>query len=291
MKKYLLTITTLLSITTASYAQDAKMGTTLINKVTQPCVVANYNYPGDVVEGALKKKLTAAKIGSDSKATDNFKVYKGVIYNVFTADKIDLYYKVEDKKTTSTVYILASKGYDNFYKYETDSIVYINAINYLNTFINDATAYKLNEDIVAQQKTISNSEKELKSLEKDEAKILKSKAKIESNISKNNLEINPYKTDMEKQQALLEAAKLKTATLDQMDALKKEISKQEDAVKSATKKYNNAVSSLDDLTKDLKKSEDELEENKQTQQKQKDVLAKQQDELNKLKAELATIKL
>lgn len=289
MKKTLLAIIALLFLSQFLKAQDAQIGSTMIKNMTQPCIIANYNYAGHVVEGALEKKLKEAKIGKDSKATDNFRVYKGVIYNVFNDYKIDLYYKIEDKTTTSTLYLLVSKGYDNFIKPENDPTIYNNAVKYMNDLINDAVAFKLNEDIVDLEKEISSSEKKMKSLKKPESKILKSKAKIESKISKRNLEINPLKTEMEKQIGLLEVAKSKTATLDQMDALQKEVSKHEDAVKSATKKYENSISGIDDLTKDLKKLEEKLEANKLEQQKQQTEIESQKSNLNKLKTELATI--
>ncbi|QLH47127.1 MAG: hypothetical protein HWD58_16780 [Bacteroidota bacterium] len=43
------------------------------------------------------------------------------------------------------------------------------------------------------------------------------------------------KAEWESQKKLLETVKAKTATLDQMDALKKEVSKQEDATAKAEK--------------------------------------------------------
>jgi hypothetical protein len=104
MKKQFLTLTALLSLSLSSFAQNPQTGTTVINKASQPCVYADYQMPGSIVEGALKKKLTDAKIGSDSKASDGFRVYKGVVFQQISKDKMDLYVKVEEKKPISWLF-------------------------------------------------------------------------------------------------------------------------------------------------------------------------------------------
>ena len=43
-----------------------------------------------------------------------FTVYKGVVWHVTGAGRVDLYYKVTGNKKRSKVYFIASKGYDNY---------------------------------------------------------------------------------------------------------------------------------------------------------------------------------
>lgn len=289
MKKILLTLTTLSILIGNSFAQNAQTGTTIINKASQPCVYADYQYEGSIVEGALKKKFTDAKIGSDSKASDGFRVYKGVVVPQLTNEKIDLYIKVEEKKPMSTVYLLTSKGYDNFMKKETDSTTINNSINFLNNFMNDVLSFKLGKDIEKQEEVIADAEKKNKSIAKDGESLLKEKSKIESRISKTNIEIGSLKSDMENQQKMLETVKAKTATIEQMEALKKEVSKQEDATKKATKKYESALKDADDNATDLKKNEEEIAKNKTEQETQIAEVKKQRDILEGIKAERSKI--
>ncbi len=74
MKNYLLTLIAMCALSFLTHAQDAGQGTVEINKISQPCVKATYSISADMVEGALKKKFSDAKLGSSSKATDGFRV-------------------------------------------------------------------------------------------------------------------------------------------------------------------------------------------------------------------------
>lgn len=289
MKKTLLSLTLLTSLSLAAWAQNAKTTSTVFNKTEQQCVTADYQMPGNLVEGALKKKFADAKLGSDSKASDGFRVFKGVTLSKINAEKMDLYYKVDEKKPLSTVSILTSKGYDNFIKKETDSSIINNTILFLNNFVNDVNAFKLNKDIEAQQEVIEIAEKKNKSIAKEGESLLKSKSKTESKQSQNNIEIGSLKSDMENQQKTLETIKTKTATIEQMDALKKEVSKQEDVVKKATKRYDNAINDAEYFVKELKENALEIQQNKTDQENQIAEVKKQKDILESLKAELAKI--
>jgi hypothetical protein len=94
---------------------------------------------------------------------------------------------------------------------------------------------------------------------------------------------------MENQQKTLETIKTKTATIEQMDALKKEVSKQEDVVKKATKRYDNAINDAEYFVKELKENALEIQQNKTDQENQIAEVKKQKDILESLKAELAKI--
>jgi chromosome segregation ATPase len=150
-------------------------------------------------------------------------------------------------------------------------------------------AFKLNKDIEAQQEVIEIAEKKNKSIAKEGESLLKSKSKTESKQSQNNIEIGSLKSDMENQQKTLETIKTKTATIEQMDALKKEVSKQEDVVKKATKRYDNAINDAEYFVKELKENALEIQQNKTDQENQIAEVKKQKDILESLKAELAKI--
>jgi hypothetical protein len=91
MKNITFTLAILFSLSFAALAQNATLATSEINKVSQPCIKSEYNISADMVEGALKKKFNDAKLGSGSKATDGFRVYKGVVIPEITKEKMDVY--------------------------------------------------------------------------------------------------------------------------------------------------------------------------------------------------------
>ena len=201
MKNYFSTLAVLIAFAFYSNAQEiqnAKTSTIEINKLPQPCVVAEYPIAADMVEGALRKKFADAKLGSGDKTKDGFRVYKGIVIPEITKERIDVYFKVEDKKPMSTVYMLTSKGYDNFMKMDPDSTAVNNTITYLNAFIKDATAYLLNNQIAQQNEVIKGVEKKSRKAAKDGECLMKDKAKTESKISRSAIELSAMKAEMEK---------------------------------------------------------------------------------------------
>ena len=279
----------LLTQTPALFAQYAQHGTTTFSKNARACLYADYPYDASLVEGALKKKLGDAGLVSDSKAGDGFRVYKGVVFNVLSAEKIDLYWKVEEKKPQATVYLMASKGYDNFLKRETDSLILENGLAFLNRFANDVQAFKLNRDMAAQQERITDEEKKARALAKEAESLQKQKSKLESKIATNRIETGSLKSDWENQQKTLETIRTKTATLDQMEALKKEMAKQEDAVEKAEKKYRSSVKDGEELAADLQEAEQDIAKNKSAQETQAAEVKRQKEALEALRSELSRI--
>jgi DNA repair exonuclease SbcCD ATPase subunit len=291
MKKQILCLAIILLAGLHSFAQDIKEGTTELNKVSQPCIIASYAMSYDVVEGALLKKMSDAKYSKPSKTKDGFKMYKGINIPDIMNATLDYYIKIEDKKPNATLYMLISRGYDNFLKRESaDSVAIENAKLYLNKFMTDLMSFQLNKDIVAQNGAIKDVEKKMKNAAKDEESLTKDKSKVESKISGNEIEIQALKVDMEAQQAALETVKQETATVDQMEALKKKVTKQEDASKKATKKYEKALESAGSYKDELQKTESKLNDNATEQLKIKSELEEANKKLEELKTQLANLK-
>lgn len=290
MKKYLLTLTLILASFGFANAQVSKVGNAELTKISRPAVIGEYGIAADIVEGAIKKKFSDMKLGSGDKTKDGYRVFKGVEIADIAPGKMDLYYRVEDRKPNSTVYLIMSKGYDNFMKTDEDSAAYANAMQFLEKFVVDATAFQLNKDIEKQEEVIADVEKDLKKLNKNEESLNKDKSKAESKISSATIEQSSLKNEMEAQQKLLEQVKTKTATIDQMDALKKEVSKQESAVSKATKNYEKAVKKVEDTKSDLNKAESKIGDNKIEIDKVKNQLQNENQKLQDLKDQLANLK-
>lgn len=271
-------------------AQDAKVSSIEINKVTQPCVVAKYPINATLVDGAMRKKMSDAKLGSGDKTKDGFRVYKGVYIPEITPAKMDVYYKVEANTSASTLYMLTSKGYDNFMKMDPDSEAIKNTIQYLNAFVKDATAFMVSNDIEKQKLIIVGTETQIKNLEKENESLNKKKTKLNTKINDNNIECSALKSVLESQQELLKTAQAKTATIDQVDALKKEVAKQESQTQKANKNYNKALSKTADLKQDLAELEKSIQDNKTEQLKQQEKLDAEKKRLSELQTQLGYLK-
>jgi hypothetical protein len=292
MKKYIFILSILISALN-SFAQDIKESTFLINNANQPCITANYALSGEIIEGAFIKKMTDAQLNKSSKASNGFKVYKKVIISEITKETIDLYYKVEDNKTSAILTLALSKGYDNFFKKETDSISIENTKTYLTKFFNDATAFLFTQQVNEQAAVVKKLEKKLKSQIKDEEGYTKDKSKIESKINSNKLDIVALKIEMEAQQKALEVIKTKTSTfesIEEVNALKKELSKQQVTAEKATKKYNSALEEAGNLKENLKKAEDKIADVALAQTATKSEIAEANKKINEITTQLANLK-
>jgi len=88
-----------------------------------------------------------------------------------------MYFKVEPKSKTqkdkSTIYLLVSKGYDNFISPEVDTATFAAATAFLNGFVAGTAGYRLNLDIEEQGKVVKNAEKKLASLQDDDKDLVR----------------------------------------------------------------------------------------------------------------------
>ncbi len=184
MKKLILSLVAIMAMYTTN-AQNAKESSIEFLKSTQPCVEANYNRPSDLMEEALKKRLSDAKIGSGDKAKGGFRVYKGVIVPEISTDKIDLYTKVDGKKENATVYILVSKGYDNFVTSAKEEVTVGNMKNFLNGLEINAASLKLLADIEAAKEAVIKAEDKYKTSIEEGTDLVSQKEKIERKIAEN----------------------------------------------------------------------------------------------------------
>ena len=290
MKKYILMSFFLLGFSTIIMAQETKVSSVQINGKSQPCVAANYMISADLVEAALRKKFSDLKLGSGSKASDGYRLYKGVVMSDLASEKMDIYFKVEDRKPSSTVYMLTSKGYDNFMTMSTDSVVVTKTISFLDHFVKDATAYRLNTEIEKQNNTMGDTEKRIKNNLKDGENLAKKKKKLESKISENVIETGAKKNEAENEQRALEQVKVKTATIEGVSDLKKEVGKQESVTKKATNNFESAVKDGAEYAEDLAKTEKEIEVNKNEQEALKILMEADKLKLQELKTQLRDVK-
>jgi hypothetical protein len=204
MKTLKLLFTTCLIAISASMFGQAVQGSTEALKAQQPCAMSTYSVNADVMEKALVDRLEKSKLSYDK--SKGFKVYKGVVLPEITTDKVDIYTKVEGKKDNCTVYVLVSKGYDNFISEKSDEKVFANMKTFLNSMQETANQYQLGLDAEEQASIIKKADKTYNSSVSDGKDLESDKAKIEKKIAEN-------KTEQETNMKALEAAKTKLAEI------------------------------------------------------------------------------
>ncbi|MBK7690276.1 MAG: hypothetical protein IPJ31_03875 [Bacteroidetes bacterium] len=269
-------------------AQETKVTSTEFNKKSQPAIAADFEMSGPIAEGAIKKKMSDAKIKGGSNK-NGFITYQEVIVPELRAEKMDVYFKIEDRKTSCTVMMLISKGYENFMSRETDPEVVDKSMMYLSNLRKDILTFGYNDEIAKQEEKVKDLEKDLKKATKEASSLAKDKSKAEGKAAENRNEIAKLKADVDNQNKTLEFVKAKTGTVDQMNAIKKEISKQEDAVKSATKKYESAVKDDADYNEDIQKATTKINENQTEQVKIKTEIESVKAKIAELKGKLAAL--
>jgi hypothetical protein len=206
MKKIVLTLCLGLAFfCKITFAQTAVESNIEIMKVNQPCVMATYTFSQDLLDETIKAKFVDAKVASPDKSK-GFKIYKGVTYPPFGAEKMDIYIKTDGKKETSICYVALSKGYDNFMTKVTDAETIANVITWLNGLNGGAAKVQLGHDIEAATEANGKSEKKYNSAIEDGKDFQKDLEKLQKKIEDN-------KTEQAKLLKELEDAKAKVVDL------------------------------------------------------------------------------
>jgi hypothetical protein len=106
------------------------------------------------------------------------------------------------EKNNSTVYLLVSSGNENFTSPAGDTTLWNSSRIFLNSFVEKTTAYSLEQDILAQENVVKDSQGKLVKLQKDENDLT-------ARISKNQENQKNQQLDIENQNKILEDLKLK----------------------------------------------------------------------------------
>jgi hypothetical protein len=171
--------------------------TITINKKIQPGLMLNLPNNTDVAEGTILQKLKETGYTPETKGAlfwkknklDGFYVFNGITLPALNNQKLDMYFKVESKskqqKDQSIIYLLVSKGYDNFISPEADTATFIAATAFLNGFVAGTDSYRLNLDIEEQEKVVKKAEKKLADLQDDDKTIVKKIENLQADLRNN----------------------------------------------------------------------------------------------------------
>lgn len=162
-------------------AQNAHEVSVTIDKETKTAFQGDYKVSKALMSTTVEDRLKKAGLSKSSK-TNGYQVYKGVIFPEISANKVDIYTKVEGKKANASVIMLVSAGYNNFVSTASDAATAANTITFLNKLNEDAVSMQGVIDLSAQQKAIAEAEKKRKKSEDQQAKLAKKKAKLEKQM-------------------------------------------------------------------------------------------------------------
>ncbi len=210
------------SLTTFSQASFTPI---TINKNLQPGLVLHLPNNTEVAEGTILQKLketgyspeTTGKLFWKKNKLDGFYVFNGITLPALNNQKLDMYFKVvpesKSQKEQSIIYMLVSKGYDNFISMESDSVTFLAATDFLNGFVATTASYRLNLDIEEQEKVVKNAEKKLANLQDDEKSLTKKIEEFQADLQKKKNEQLMQEKEIANQKVKLEELKAKVVKL------------------------------------------------------------------------------
>lgn len=202
-----------LLLVTAAYsnAQNIYSGNVEFDKTTQQGTIAEYNYTEDLVSNVLISEIE--KSAGKSKSVKGFQLFKGVHINEISPDAIDLYVKIDRKskkeKDKSVVYVLVSKGYDNFVTTASDASVFDNTKTFLQNITTKFAASDLSSQITEQEKLVKKEQKKLDGYSDDIKDMEKKIRKLNDDIEDRKKDIEKQKSEVSKQQGILDVLKSK----------------------------------------------------------------------------------
>ncbi|MDR0367855.1 MAG: hypothetical protein LBH82_01780 [Bacteroidales bacterium] len=196
MKKVFFLIATM-AITSVSIAQTAQERSIPFDKNNSYSGVSLdvSDYDVKTIAGALQSRFEISGLkGSNS---GKFRAYLAQNFPEFGTQNYDIYTQVVEvgkkKEKKTMVYLLVSKGNNNFVTPSSDPDIVNNMKTYLNGFTAYLKQYDTSLKIAEQQKNLAKMEKEFKSLTANKEKLQKQLDKTDTEIQQKQDLINKAK--------------------------------------------------------------------------------------------------
>jgi hypothetical protein len=177
----------------------------------KPSVTNDYIYSEKTVAKAIDDKF--GKMGYKGKDNKGFTVYRGVNLPALSGGPYDLYFKVDRNGKRSdenaTVYMLISKGNEQFISEADDNTLMNDAKTYLDSLTNDIAAYDLEQQISKEEDDLKKAEKKYENLMSNAENLQKQKKKIENDIEDNLQAQKNQQSTIEKQKQVTENLRAK----------------------------------------------------------------------------------
>jgi hypothetical protein len=151
----------------------------------------NEDVCGDFIVANLKKTgydvETKGKLFWKQNKLNGYYTYKGVRLKGLDYT-VDLYFKVDQKsrksKDESVIYMLIGKG-ENYFISSSDDNAYDAGKKFMNGFVEQAAAFKLDLDIKTQEETVKDAEKKLDKLKDNEKDMIKKIDQLQKDLKTN----------------------------------------------------------------------------------------------------------
>jgi hypothetical protein len=211
MKKFAALVLVAFSMVCTASAQSSYTSVSY-NKTSQPALKLELPYNTDVSEGFIVDNLkktgydpeTKGKLFWKQNKLNGFYIFKDVRLEG-ASQPVDLYFKVDQKskkeKDASVIYLLIDKGENSFIS-SSDEQTYNAAKHFLNGFVDESAAYKLDLDIKNREETVKDAEKKLDKLKDNEKDMNRKIEQLQKDLKKNQ-------EDQKEQQKTIETEKKK----------------------------------------------------------------------------------
>lgn len=187
-------------------AQNAHEVSVSINNETKTAFQADYAVSNDLMKATLDDRFKSANFPK-GKNYKGYTLYKEVVFPELSTNKIDIYTRVDGKKTNATIVMLVATGYDNFINSGNDPADAANIITFLNKLVGDAATMQIKINIANQEEAVKNADKALKKTSSDNADLIKDKEKIEKKIAESNTAVDNASKALDAEKAKLESLK------------------------------------------------------------------------------------
>ena len=189
----------------------------------QPALIIQLPNKTDISEGTILQKLKETGYSPQTKGmlfwkknkSEDFYVFNNVQLPELNNRKLDMYFKVapatDGNTNESTVYLMVSKGYDNFVSPVTDTATFNAAQKFLNGFVAGTDAFKNNVDISNQERNVADAEMKLADLVKDEKSIQDKIARLQADLLGNQNDQKNQQLEIDSQKTRLGLLKSKVA--------------------------------------------------------------------------------
>jgi hypothetical protein len=201
-------------------AGQATQASITYNKMSEPVLMLELPYNESVSENFIIENLK--KTGYDVETKGKLFWKQNKLHGFYTfkdvrlegaVEKVDLYFKVENKsrrdKEESVIYMLVSKGDENFISSTSDEYTYNAAKNFLNGFVEQSAVYKLDLDIKNQEDAVNNAQKKLDKLKDNEKDMEKKMEQLDKDLKKNREDQKDQEKAIETERKKLEDLKIK----------------------------------------------------------------------------------
>jgi len=188
------------------------------DKVAMPGLMLNLPYDESVSEDFIIAALKKTGYNAETKGKLFWKQNKVNGYYIFkdvrlkgASKQVDLYFKVERKgkksKDESTIYMLTATAGEQFISENSNESTFNASKNFLNSFVEEAAAYKLMLDIKEQEEVVKDAEKKLNNLNDDTKDITKHIEQLEKDLRKNKEDVTDQQKKVETEKSKLEKLK------------------------------------------------------------------------------------